>query len=444
MKKFIYMLFTLVIFVFSYTICASAHDYSILKVGLFYGDTAKQSVSISVSGGLSYGYFDGMEHKENGVLLGTDFTVSAASSTSMLINGVQKIETGGTNLCIMPLEGNIFINGTEYRGGVVLTNASSSTLCVMNIVGLEGYLYSVLGGEMSHTWDIEALKAQAVCARGFVASNYNKHASYGFNLCATTNCQVYKGVSAEKPSLIEAVDATAGQVLAYEGMCAQTYFFSSSGGYTADVKNIWGSTIPYLRGVPDPYESPSSPNHSWSVTLTNDEIASVFKNQGADIGSLVSLTAKNDKTGRVYELTAKGTKGSHTLKNQNTYSPFYSKGVIGQKYTLSPISTEPVELYVLSGKKKIKTTPSFSIAAGKTVNSMNTSTVKLLSSDGLSRFNSDGDVSGYTFSGGGWGHGVGMSQYGAKGMAEAGFSYDEILCHYFPETELKNLYEGLQ
>jgi len=443
LKKFICMLFTLAIFVFSYTICASAHDYSIIKVGLFYGDTAKESISISVSKGVSYGYFDGMEHKEDGVLLGTDFTVSAASSTSMLINGVQLVETEGTNLCIMPLGGNIFINGTEYRGGVVLTNASSSKLCVMNIVGLEGYLYSVLGGEVSHTWDIEALKAQAVCARGYVASNYNKHASYGFNLCATTNCQVYKGVSAEKPSLIEAVDATAGQILAYDSKPAQTYFFSSSGGHTADVKNIWGTSIPYLRGVPDPYESSSSPNHSWSVTLTNDEIASVFKKQGADIGNLISLTAKNDETGRVYELTAKGTNGSHTLKNQNTYSPFYSKGVIGQRYTISPTSTKSVELYVLSSKQKTETAPLFAISAGKAINNTGGASVKLISSKGISQINSDGDISGYTFSGGGWGHGVGMSQYGAKGMAEAGFGYDDILRHYFPGTELKNLYEGL-
>lgn len=442
MKRILYTLIFSLIFIFSSTVCATAHPYDIIKVGLYYGQNAKSTVTLNVSSGISYGYFDGMKHCETGILYGTQFTVSALSANSVLINGVQAVETGGSNLCIMPLEGNIVIEGKPYRGGALFTNASASTLCVMNIVGMEGYLYGVLGGEIPYTWNMEALKAQAVCARGFVVSNYNKHAAMGFNVCENTNCQVYTGISGEKPSLIEAVDSTAGEILMYNGQVASTLFYSSSGGYTANVKNVWGSSVPYLSGVPDPYESASSPRHSWSATLTNKEIEEIFAAKGADIGTLVSLTAKNDETGRAYELTAQGTKGSHTFTRQNTYSPFYSKGVLSQKYTLSPVSSEPVEIYALSSNNKVQITPSVAISAGKVLRPIDGGTVKTISSEGINHINPTGSASGYVFNGGGWGHGVGMSQYGAKGMAEAGFSYIDILGHYYPGTTLTNLYEG--
>ena len=179
------------------------------------------------------------------------------------------------------------------------------------------------------------------------------------------------------------------------------------------------------------------------MTLSNDEIENIFKSNSADIGDLISLTTKNDSTGRAYELTAVGTKGSHTFTKQSTYSPFYSKGVIGQNFRVVPASSSPVNLHVLSSKTQAETTPTYSISAGKSIKPTSSGSVTVISSKGISQITAEGDVSGYTFIGGGWGHGVGMSQYGAKGMAEAGFTYDKILSHYFPGTTLKNLYEGL-
>ena len=438
MKKLIYTFIVLLIIILSCTICSYAAEYDTLKVGLYYGNTAQNSVTVNVTTGVSYGYFDGTQHCETGVLYGTDFIVSAVSETSMLINGVQEVQTG-TNLSFMPIEGNIKINGKEYRGGALFTNASANAINVMNTVKLEQYLYGVISSEVPASWDEEALKAQAVCARGFAISNFNKHAASGFNVCTTTNCQVYGGVSAEKDSTTKAVDDTLGQVLSYDGKIIESLFYSSSGGYTANVKNVWGSSIPYLSGVPDPYEPEDVPRHSWSATLTNEEISEILRNNGYDVGTLLSLTATTDETGRTYKLTAEGTNGTHTLTRQTTYSPFYSKGVLSQKYVLSPNSTGARTLYALS--KKSKGVLNYKIAMDSDGNKTTLDgDFAIISADGKETYDS-GDITSYTFVGGGWGHGVGMSQYGAMGMADAGFTYDEILYHYFPGTELTNIYE---
>lgn len=438
LKRLIYTFVVLLIILLTLSLCSYAAEYDTLKVGLYYGSSAQSSVTINVATGVSLGYFDGTQHCETGVLYGTDFTVSASSETSMLINDVQVVETGGSNLSLMPIEGNIKINGKEYRGSALFTNAAATTLNVMNLVGLEQYLCGVIPSEVPASWNEEALKAQAICARGFAISNFNKHASSGFNVCATTNCQVYGGVASEKASTNKAVNDTAGQVLSYDGKIIESLFYSSSGGHTANVKNVWGSSIPYLMGVADPYEPEDVPRHSWSATLTNEEISEIFKNNGNDIGTLISLTATTDETGRTYELTAEGTNGTHTLTRQSTYSPFYSKGVLSQKYVLSPNSTGARTLYALNKKGKGTLTAKTAIDSKGNKTSL-TGDFAIMSADGKETYDS-GDITSYTFVGGGWGHGVGMSQYGAMGMADAGFTYDEIVYHYFPGTELINLY----
>ncbi len=442
MKKLLYIiLFT--ILCLSYTLCARADGYDKIKVGLFYGNTAKSSVNLSVSGGVSYGYLNGNTHVEEGILYGTDFTVSVHSASSLVINDVQIVDVSAGNLSIIPLEGNIKIDGTEYRGGALFACESESKMCVMNILNTEEYLYGVIGGEMPSSWNTEALKAQAICARGFAVSNYNKHASLGFNVCSTTNCQVYKGVSAETNSVRDAVDSTYGQILTYDGKVAQSLFYSSSGGHTANSENVWGSSIPYLKGVEDPYESENSPRHSWSATLSNEEIAECFAEVGPDIGVLKSLSAKTDETGRTYELTAVGTLDTYTLKRQITYTPFYSKGVLSQKYTISPVLEGAMTVYAMDkSKSKSKTNSHYAVDSKGKTTTLN-GEFSMISGTGTATY-TPGVVTGYTFSGGGWGHGVGMSQYGAKGMADAGFGYAEILAHYYPGTELTKLYEEAQ
>ena len=198
--------------IFTTALYAKAAEYDTIKVGLYYGQTAKESVTINVDEAVSYGYFDGAEHKEVGTLWGQSFTIGVYSSTEVIINDTQIVEASD-NFSLMPVSGNISVDGSAYRGGIMLKINKDSLFTVINVLPLEHYLYGVIASEMPSTWNMEALKAQAVCARGFAISNFNKHSSLGFNVCATTNCQMYGGIPSECEAVIEAVDSTCGLVV---------------------------------------------------------------------------------------------------------------------------------------------------------------------------------------------------------------------------------------
>jgi SpoIID/LytB domain protein len=155
-----------------------------------------------------------------------------------------------------PLE----VNGRAYRGElrVVVENAR---LRAINSLGLEAYLYGVVPSEMPHRWPPEALKAQAVAARSYALATRR---SGDFDVYSDVRSQVYRGIPEEEEQTNEAIDATAGLVVTYGGQVAHTYFFSTSGGRTATVTDVWPSSkpLPYLVSVPDPYDS-ISPYHRW-------------------------------------------------------------------------------------------------------------------------------------------------------------------------------------
>ena len=153
----------------------------------------------------------------------------------------------------------VALDGRPYRGALQVASVGNGVQ-VINVVGLELYLAGVVSREMPRAWPSEALKAQAVVARSYALSHLKTGA---FDMYADTRSQVYGGVDAESPSTTAAVNATAGRVLLYRGRVAKTYFFSTSGGRTAAIHDVWNSPpIPYLVAVPDPYDS-ISPHHQW-------------------------------------------------------------------------------------------------------------------------------------------------------------------------------------
>lgn len=432
MKKLLFLC-TFFAVLFGNTVSYAQNEDNItLKVGLYYDDTALESLTLEAEGGFNYGIFNDT-FETQGTWEETVLNITVSKNT-VIINESRNAEN---EIAIYPANEVLKINGSQYRGGVIL-RAVNSRITVINCVELEEYLYGVIGSEMPSSWNIEALKAQAVCARSFATTNINKHASSGFNLCATTNCQVYKGLSAETESTVRAIDETKSELLMYDDAVAETMFFSCSGGHTADVKNVWGSDIPYLRGVEDSYENPeTTPKHSWSAKLSADDIKEALKKIEIDIGDITNVEAELDNSEHVYKLTITGTEGEHTLKNLNVCSVFASYGVQSHKYTVAPYGENTKELYAKSSKD---TTPlSISYAVDSSGNTKKISLpLTVLSAGGKTEIK-QGTASGYIFNGGGWGHGVGMSQYGAKGMAENGFTYEEILYHYYPGTYLKQL-----
>jgi len=414
---------------------AQYEEISTIKVGLYYGSTAQDTITLEADGGFNYGAFPGyFEHQ--GAFAETALSFSA-SDNILVANGVLSL---GSEMALYPAAGYIRINGSAYRGGVLL-RAEGAKITVINLVNIEEYLYGVVGNEMSASWNIEALKAQAVCARNFAMTNINKHASLGFNLCASTNCQVYRGLASEYDSVIRAVNETKGNLLMYNGSLAETLYFSCSGGHTANVKNVWGSDVPYLRGVEDPYENPSTtPRHSWSATLSSEDIKAALANSNIFIGDITGISTETDNTGRVYLLTVTGTMGSHTFKNSGTASPFSSYGVLSNKFSVTSDSSfqSAIKLFLKSGYQTVEASEYYVIDGTGSVQPAPMPFIAI-SANGkvsLNPFVSSAPSS-YTFSGGGWGHGVGMSQYGAKGMADSGFTYSQILSHYYPGTYLE-------
>ena len=440
MKKW-YVAFLTLLFSLLLTVYAQAADFDTIKIGLFYGSTAKESVTLSSATGFTIGYEEGFStgFDDNFTALQecdlTELTVKKSGGAAVEAEGVLTFEQENCYLTIYPRGGTLTVDGTEYRGGVQLKRLDTGDMTVVNIVNQEEYLYSVIGKEMSPGWNIEALKAQAVCARGFAVSNRAKFAKYGFHLDTTTTSQVYQGVKTETDSTRRAADETRGLVLTHNGRVAETLYFASAGGATANAKNVWGSEIPYLTGVIDPYENPDeATRYSWSVSLSADEIKEILAKRDVHIGEIQSVRALSvGDNGYVTELQFVGTDGEYTVKNSDCRSVFGGK-LHSQRYTVSGGGDVPEpELSALS-------------CAGKTV----LSTLRLLLSPAqypqviqnaqdtaaYAQTAAVGDGT-FLFTGNGWGHGVGMSQWGAKAMADQGFSYDQILTFYYTGCELK-------
>ncbi len=403
-------------------IYAEASEYrSEVKVGLKYGSAAGIETAAASHGGMN------IYNAATGELL-----YNAASGESVLIQmgstgfaSQDKFYAEGVaKISVQPQNGaTIWSDGKEYRGYIFLERTTSGTMTVMNVLGTDDYTASVLGKEMSYSWPLEALKAQAVCARNFVLCRGSAHKDYGFDVCATTHCQVYGGVVSEHENTRRAVSETKGILATYEGKVVPLYFFATSGGKTEDVENVWGSSLGYLRGVDDPYENPEKASrYTWSVRMTKGEIEEKLSKAGINVGSLSKITVDGvSAAGRVTQLTFHGSAGSKSVQREKcrTVLGFYS-----QKFTVNAEMSNGIA--TTSGYAGL---PLFAMTQGGIqalagYNALNANGAAYVSGR-------VGDADTYIFTGGGYGHGVGMSQWGARGMAENGFTYDAILKHYY-------------
>jgi stage II sporulation protein D len=163
-------------------------------------------------------------------------------------------------------------DGSAYHGRLVV-RSNGRKLSVVNTVPLDAYVQGVVGGEMPHKWNLAALETQAVAARSYALATLKPNKR--FDLFSDTRSQVYGGIAYETPGINFAVRRTAGKIVMWNGHVALTFFFSSSGGRTANVRDVWPQygDIPYLRSVSDPYDV-SSPHHSWGpFTFDADRLA---------------------------------------------------------------------------------------------------------------------------------------------------------------------------
>ena len=497
-----------------------------------------------------------------GTMNGTSFSggtsVSASQLTIKLVSGAFQVTdtatgkvlytsaAGADHIAIHPNSDLTWFKGYQWHGDFVYRRASDGNITVINYVGLEDYVKGVLPYEIDPDWPAEAQKAQAVCARSF-ALGTSKHNEY-YELCNTTNCQVYLGANRATEDSDAAVDATQGEYLTYNGEPVIGYFFSSDGGATEDAVNVWGGDYPYLQGKEDPYETYDS---SWSVTLTAEEVRQKLVSAGYSIGTVanVEVTRRTD-TDNVNEVTVTDTTGKQVVIRRDDCRTVF--GLDSIRYTITPnasastaatlpqstsvkiqpsthvvtVDGERVDpqgyningynfyklrdiAYILNGTdsqfnvtwdgannrivltddaayqevggemtssvsaeiKNVSESDSTIVLDGKTlsltgyrINGNNyykirdvgsalgfsvdfdpeTEIVLIGSANAGQDDTQDNpkdetpitNAASYTFNGSGWGHSVGMSQWGAYGMARQGFGYEDILKFYFTGIEI--------
>jgi stage II sporulation protein D len=224
--------------------------------------------------------------------------------------------------------GSPLIFKKPYRGTFTVTS-DGTKLTLVNTVPLEQYLEGVVPSEMPKTWHPEALKTQAVAARSYALAV--RKTTGAFDVYPDTRSQVYGGVNAEYPTTSAAVNATAGQVLTYNGKIATTYFFSTSGGRTAAISDVWkAAPVPYLVSVADPYDT-LSPYHNWGpVSFTADKLQKMLKVKGRllDLQTTVNASERVDSVQAVGEQSARVLTGSELRTALGLRSTWFSVGVL--------------------------------------------------------------------------------------------------------------------
>ena len=269
-------------------------------------------------------------------------------------------------------------DGSRYFGSFLLRRGENGLLTVINAVELEDYVKGVIPYEMSPSWPLEALKAQAVCARSYAVFNRGEYEEeFGFDLTDDTYSQVYRGLGGADAVTDAAVDATAGQYVRYRGELCEAYYFASDGGATEDGLHIFGEERPYLLGKTDPFEQAmDSYVMRWEKWYSGESIAWRLNQDGVGIGTVVSV------------------------------EPIFSElgNVIAMRYT-----DENGVVLTLEGRENYR--------------------CLALSS---ARFRVEKMENGFLFTGIGWGHNCGMSQWGAYAMADVyGYTAEDIISFYF-------------
>ena len=533
---------------------ASAVDTSVtLRVGLTisgantFADPKLENVAGQPTG-YTIGTMDGTTFSGGTAISGTQLTirlVNNAFQVSDTATGAVLYTSapGADHIAIRPNSELTWFKGYQWHGDFVYRRASDGNITVINYVGLEDYVKGVLPYEIDPDWPAEAQEAQAVCARSF-ALGTSKHASSGYDLCNTTNCQVYLGANRATAASDAAVDATQGEYLTYNGEPVIGYFFASDGGATEDAANVWGGDYPYLQGKEDPYETYDS---SWTVTLTAEEIREKLVSAGYSIGQVANVqVTKRTDTDNVNEVTVTDTDGKQAVIQRDDCRTVF--GLDSIRYTITPnasanaaaampqstsldiapsmhkmtVDGQPVrpQGYMINGSNYYKlrdiayilngTDSQFNVTwdgannrivltsgepyqevGGEMASSVSAEIENCTPSDAtividgntvsLTGYRINGNnyymvrdigaalgflvdyadqtvlitnasvdpegeqpdskppvtnAASYTFNGTGWGHSVGMSQWGAHAMAEQGFGYEEILKFYFTGIEL--------
>ncbi len=279
-----------------------------------------------------------------------------------------------------------------YRGALEVS-AKNGRLLLVNRVALEDYLRGVVPAEMPASFAPEALKAQAIAARTYTLAHLHKHQAEGYHLCDGVHCQVYQGAGREKPRVDAAVQDTAGLIVTYQGKPISAVYHDTCGGETAACEEAWATQTqtPYLRPVDDTHDGAplcaASPKVHWQRTLSQAKLAAAL-----------------GKFGVTAPLTLIRPRGCEDGTRPDSYQFIGAQG-------------------------------EWTVPAG----AVRTALLRSLGADGFPSADFVADITGdtITFTGRGNGHGVGLCQWGANGLAQLGHTAEQILAHYYLGTTVQ-------
>ncbi len=412
-----------------------------VRVGLTYGTSPITETILEADGGFEIAVdgYDEKAHIDVGTLVFAvhDGMLDVSTLFDATVASVQSPE----KIHIYPLDDNetLSFSGKPYRGCFEISAAADGSLHIVNVLEVEDYLRGVLPSEVYTSWHEEALKTAAVAARTYALRSMlsSSHTQSGFDLCATTHCQVYGGAAKENARTDTAVADTAGLVLKYNGALATTPYHSSNGGYTESAAAAWGSRAadyPYLTSVFTPYEDYRNvPNGKWETVLARNELSTRIASAYAAkiIDGIADITYERAENGYIERMTVTdGAGNTYTFKTSDGVRSFFGSSLVksanfGIAYTYVPSDDE--------------VTPAVTVISADGI-------YEMTAADGYDYVTADGVETTYGFEevivldGSGYGHGVGLSQFGARCMADEGFTFEEILQTYFPGTVLEPLF----
>lgn len=377
----------------------------------------------------------------------------------------------GNRIRIVPdtLSGKITLQSVKrangnptYRGSMEIVKDDNG-LVIINEVSMEEYLYMVVPSEMPESYGIEALKAQAVCARSYAYNHIidNTYSQYGAQVDDSVSYQVYSN-QAESVLCTQAVKETYGQVLQKDDQVIDTYYFSTSCGHTTN-SEVWVNTDEkdksYLKskfiGEEDSdmdltdetvfydfitkntyhaFES-EEPWYRWNTTISVEDLSNILNKRIASrysVNPQLILVENKDGEFESKEISSIGTIQDITVIHRNEGGVLYAVVIKGSKATIQ-VMTEYNIRYLLAPVATAITKQDGTIVDGfSLLPSAYCIFEKVIEKDKLT---------GFKITGGGYGHGVGMSQNGAKIMAASNYTYDEILKYFYSDVDFKNIYE---
>ncbi len=319
---------------------------------------------------------------------------------------------GSATICVFDLsfgEGQFWVRRVNrcFRGDIEVS-LFRDRLSLINILNLEEYLYGVLPSEISSDSPFEALRAQAIAARTTALKKLGRHREEGFDLCSEVHCQVYEGASVEKEIINKAIDETRGLVITYKDASIDALYSANCGGHTQP--NIFRGNLPYLEGTLDTDTEINFPLSPLDLEKYLLDFPDTF----------CSSKRADFRWKRIY-----GREDLEKIMNVGRLFKIIplERSVSGHLKRIEVVGEDIAK--IIEGELNIR----------KTFGNLRSSLFKI-----ETKFNKNKEPEFFILYGGGFGHGVGMCQKGAIGMAKRGRDYLEIITHYFPQAKIKKWY----